>query len=409
MRRFILLVTLSLVLQHIAAPVYAQKFALWRPFAQRGGAGAAAVKTPRTSHINISRQLDKRVAATYVQAEQAQTQLPDGRRMIMGEPVQKVFKTWELNPQELYPQQTFLRNSEQTGKYLAARNNRLFLQEIRRMEKVWMQIDENLPRLYTEAQALDQPQEPIAWLADVIPPQTTQLFIGEAHGYSEIHQSVANLLREIRSRQTAREIILCTEFLPEELKWTGRRPSIADVPELFHKYFPIWDQALESKIQVIGLELPAAVDGPCEVRYLNARGMLTKTSVWASLEGVRLRNERWVKTLTKYRAQHPDALFIIYTGADHSLYNRPFTLADNNASEKTFVSVLYPNKFKSFASSGRLIATPIAKTMPDPLERLIEDLDFERPVVKWTSPDLPQIAGFDVRIKVPVQLSDIDY
>ncbi len=400
--RKLLLICLSIFL--MVAPIHAQRG--WRlPWLK---AKPAAQGKARLADVNISHQLDRRVAQTFKQAQQMQQQLPPGRHVIMGEPVQQIFKTAELNAQELYPAQTFLKNSNQTGKYLAARNNRLFLQEMRRMKKVWAQIDENLPRLQAEATATQQPNTPPpVWLAEILPPSATNLFIGEAHGYPEIHQFVAQLTHQLRARQPDREIILFTEFLPENFKWTGRRPSITEVPEVLQKYYPIWDKALQEHVQVIGLELPNAVDDYCEVRYLNALGALDKQSVWSSLEGVRLRNERWQKTLATYRAQHPNALFIIYTGADHSMYNHPFTLATPN--EHSFVSVLYPDRYAAFVPSGRFSGTYVTKPMRGPLERLVKELDFQRPIIKWQSADLAPIAGFDVRIKVPVKLPEIDY
>lgn len=350
--------------------------------------------------MRISYQLEKRLERTYRQAKEAQARLPEHHHLVMGEPIQEIFNTQKLTP-DLYPQQTFLTNPAQTGKYLAAHNNRLLLQEIHRMETVWAKIDENLPLLQKEAADTPQPQNPVAWLADIVPQQTTRLFIGEAHGHKEIHQAVSQFVRQIRMRQPHREIILFTEFLPENFKWNGRE-TVQKIDLIYAKYFDIWDQVAEEQIDIIGLELPAAVDDCCEVRYLNAKGNLRKQTVWASLEGVRLRNERWKKTLARYREQHPNALFIIYTGADHSMYNRPFTLATSG--EHTFVSILYPDKYSSFEPSGRFSGKIVEKPMKGPLERLVDQLDFQRPVVHFQSPNLSQIAGFDVRIKVPVTL-----
>lgn len=362
------------------------------------------------SSRQISRQLEQRLTRTYLQAKQAQLALSSDHRMIMGEPIQKVYSSWELNPKELYPNQSFLKNSVQTGDYLAARNNRLFLREIERVQKVWAQIDANLPRLKEEAANTPQPQDPVAWLSQIIPPQTTQLFIGEAHGFNEIHQAVSTLVQNLQTRFPQRKILVFTEFLPEGITWS-KKPDLSKIPDYLHKHFSIWDDLLEANISVIGLEMPSAVTDDCVVRYLNDEGALRRQTVWASLEGVRLRNERWQKTLAKYREQFPDALFIVYTGADHVMYNRPFTLAAQKK-EKPFVSVLYPDRHGAIESSGRSFfssGTLVAKPMRGPLERLVDKLDFQRPVVKWQSPDLPAIAGFDVRIKLPVKLKYIDY
>ena len=358
--------------------------------------------TRALQNINISRQLERRLSQSYRQAKQIQSQLPVGHTLIMGEPVQQILHTWELNPTTLYPNQTFLKTHEQTGRYLAARNNRLFVQEMKRMKKIWTQIETNLPRLKQEAADTEQPSDQVQWLVQQIAPQTTQLFLGEEHGYPEIRQFVAQLVGQLRTKQPTRPIILLTEFLPENFSWT-HHANTAHLPEGLHPYFAIWDQLLENQVPVIGLEHPLALDDSCNVRYLNDKGILTKQTVWASLEGVRLRNERWQKTLQQYRANFPDALFIIYAGADHVMYNRPFTLAANST-EKPFVAILYPNQRLAYEPKGRFAGTMVAKPVKGPLERLIDNLDLQNPIVKWTSPDLPAVAGFDVRIKVPVDL-----
>lgn len=362
--------------------------------------------TSKLAEINITRQLEKRLDQTYRQAKQAQEQLPEGYRLIMGEPIQKVFKPYELDPVQLYPAQTFLKNAPQTGNYLATRNNRLFLQEVRRMKKVWEQINNHLPRLQQEAASTEQPTDQMQWLSHILPAQTTQFFIGEAHGYPEIYQSVAQLLKQVRTLQPEREIILFTEFLPENVTWSSSY-KVNELPTIFHRYFPIWQQAIEANIPVIGLEISAAVNDDCKVRYLTAEGSRAKQTVWSTLEGVRLRNERWQHILSYFRTQYPDALFIIYAGADHVMYNRPFTLA-NNPQENPFVAILYPNRRKTFETTGRFSSELVAKPMRGPLERMVDQLDFHRDVIQWESPDLSAIAGFDARIKVPVMLEGID-
>ena len=134
-------------------------------------------------------------------------------------------------------------------------------------------------------------------------------------------------------------------------------------------------------------------------------------SIWATLEGVRLRNERWINTLSSYRTKYPDALFIVYTGADHALYNRPFSLATHFPQEQTFVTALYPDKGTDFISDGKWWHVPsmTEKSYLGPLEQIHKQADFPQPVLKWSTPQLSQIAGFDVRIKIPVKLPDLDY
>ena len=350
------------------------------------------------AHMNVSYQLEKRLTQTFEQALQVQKQLPAGYNFLVGDPIQEVFKIGQLNQWELYPEQTFLKNSEQTGNYLASRSNRLVLQEVQRVSQTWAQLNQNVTRLRQEAANTPQPQDPVAWLAQIIPSQIDQLFIGESHGYEKIREFVTHFLPQLRARFTEREILLFTEFLPENFKWTEPAAHDTQFPELIRQYFPIWNAALKAHIQPIGLELPGVINDPGEMRYIDRKGHFKVNKIWASLEGMRLRNERWKKTLAAYREQHPHALFIIYTGVDHSLYNAPFPLA--TCDPKTFVTTLYPDKATDLESfsllSSRMVAT---HSKPAAGEELVDQCE----IVQWKSPDFPPLTGFDVRIKWPVK------
>ena len=209
---------------------------------------------------------------------------------------------------------------------------------------------------------------------------------------------MANFIPQLRALFPQREIILFTEFLPENFKWAGKPIRGIEFPNALREYFPIWNVALEAQIQVIGLEAPDVLEGPCEVRYLNEKHNLRVDKIWGSLEGLRIRNDRWQKTLAAYRRQYPDALFVVYSGVGHSLYNGPFTLATPDS--KTFVTAHYPSKDSDLDSfppfSSRMVAT-----RPEPV--VSEELADPCEVVQWKSPDLPAITGFNVRIKWPVK------
>ena len=384
-------------------PLQAQR-TWWLPWKK----APAASTVSRAAQLSVSRQLEQRVTTTFRQAYQVQKQNPQAYQVLpFGEPVRSISQPDELDPRELYPQKSFLKNSKQTALYIAARSNRLLLQEMRRAETLGHLLEQALPELKQAAQAFQQPQEWIPWLVQQIPPQTQYLFIGEEHGYSEIHSATIQLLQGLRATYPERSIMLFTEFLPENLQWSAQT-NIKSLPPYYVKLTPIWNEALAQHIAVIGLEPACATHEECKVRITYPSSYFTRRmSVWATLEGVRLRNERWVSTLAKYRAQFPDALFVVHSGFDHCMYNRPFALSNHYDPAHTFVATLHPNVKASYQKRpGRLISEEVIEPKPGPLERLVGQPDFPQQVLYWKDPSLAHLSGFNVRVKVPVTLND---
>ncbi len=360
----------------------------------------------RTQYINVSRQLDRRVARTYRQALKDQQAAPQAyQTMPFGEPINDILHPEQLDPHVLYPDQDFLVTSQQTANYLAARNNILVRQELRRAEQLRLELNQTLPALEQASQQLDQPvhpQEFAPWVVRQIPLGAQYLFIGEQHGYTDIHNTVIQLLHEVRTLQPKRKIFLFTEFLPENVHWDATE-SAARVPSKLRPQFPIWEKSTSLQIPVIGLEPEYAISDECQVRRRHLAWYKQKEGVWETLEGVRLRNESWQRTLAKYRTQFPDALFIIYAGADHCMYNRPFALPNRYAPEQVFVVTLHPATRMAYQSAGFLkIAQPVQVPAAGPLERITHTDKFPQPVLKWDDPQLVRISGFNVRLKIPI-------
>lgn len=408
MRRLLLI---CILLQLALLPLHAQRGTWLRK------AGKAALTDGNYSIAQkgiISYQLSRRVKQSFHTATQTLHHIPPGMQSSLGRPTRRARNVQDMDFKEIYPDIAFLTTSGQTANYLLSRNNRLLSREQKRMEKVLEQIDIYLPLLTRQAQQLKQPDNPLEWLADEIPLGTQQLFIGEAHGYPEIREAVRQLLTTIRDKQPRREIFLFTEFIPENVIWEDINNQNLRPPYL-PNYYSVWDSAVETGIHVIGLEpkpvVQAVKNNSCTCSYLDSTGTLQNMYIWATLEGLRWRNERWLKTLTAYRTQYPDALFIIYTGADHTLYNRPFSLAAGFPKENTFLAVVYPDKKSIFIPSDKWYGASLLTDKPyaDPIETLHEQADFPQPALKWSTPELSQIAGFDARIKIPVKLPEMDY
>ncbi len=268
------------------------------------------------------------------------------------------------------------------------------------MKTVWEQIDTHLPQLQEAAAQTEQSSTPITWLAKQIPTQTSLLFIGEVHGYMEIRQAAALLLTQLRQLYPTREILLFTEFLPMGQHLPKEfNPHALSLP----RYAPVWETALRNRIEVIGLEPSFILNDFCSAVAINQKGKTRFIPQWGLLEGVRLRNEYWKNLLQQYRLQHPDALFVVYSGNGHNLYNYPFSLSTALTGEHTFVTALYPDKFLKY--TGSFIARePQSAPFTGPLEGLTEQVEFPQSVLQFKDSTLSRIAGFDVRIKLPVNL-----
>lgn len=144
-------------------------------------------------------QLERRATASFKQAAAQQSTLNNTRAFTIGEPIHHVVHPATLDPKLIYPNNPLLTTPRQTAHYMTARNNRLFLNKRRRVEKLWAQVDKQLPRFQQAAQETPQPQQPISWLAKQILPQINYLFLGEIHGYNEIRHSIQELLSALRA------------------------------------------------------------------------------------------------------------------------------------------------------------------------------------------------------------------
>ena len=397
MRRFLLI---CLLFHLLALPLSAG--GPWRALWKKASTASTTPRWGRLSSWQISRQLEKRAVLSFEQAKQAQAALGSSRSIVAGEPVRTVLRPKDMPRTNVYSDKPFLTTRRQTANYLVSQSNRLFVRELERMKAVWEQIDTHLPQLQAAAAQTEQSPTPIPWLAHQIPADTSLLFIGEVHGYSEIRQATAALLRELRALYPAREILLFTEFLPEDF-----HPSqSADLTSLsLPRYVPVWETALQEDIEVIGLEPDFILEDSCTALAINRKGKFKLVPQWALLEGVRLRNEHWKDTLQKYRQQHPQALFVVYSGAGHSLYNYPFSLSAALPNEKSFVTALYPDKFLKIQSNGtRLVQELVSAPFTGPLEGLTEQVKFPQSVLHFKDPSLSRTAGFDVRIRLPINI-----
>lgn len=294
---------------------------------------------------------------------------------------------------EVYPDQTFLSTPSQTANYFMARTNRALVQEVNRLNQINNQLKKLYPQMIKTLQPTDNAplqsyQERLAVynkLAKSIDEQKADtVFIGEMHGFAEIELSIANFIERIRKQQSQRKIILFTEFLPEVYIERVALPNFTrkKIWEYKNTKHYIYDTALENDIAVIGLEPKIVTRTP--TMEIAPNGFTSQGSLWSSLEGLRFRNTKWTETLNRYREDFPDALFIVYTGAGHSMYTKPFSLANNFPKEKTFVVTFWPGE-----------------PLQDPVSEIFGiKFAFPQPFIEWQNPTFAKTTGFDALIRV---------
>ena len=373
---------------------------------QAGNAGTLPplpIPDQELSSLQMYKLLKNQVAQTYQAAVRMQEDLPNPA--ISGEPVK--FNTISLYPmkgKEIYPDKPFLHKGllspVLTHLYYLAESNRLYIQHLQQSQDFWPVFNQAIPRFYEEAESIAQPEETqpamVQWAAAQIPADTKILGIGELHGYRELPTFLADLLEKIDDQMVEqnRKVILFTEFLSNPDTPGHLLGGLVNCP-YGHYYTAVWNRARHLDIEVVGLEDRYVKSDLSTVKAYAGGGSTFTMQQWAAMDGIRLRNEHWFEVLQKYRQENPDALFIIYAGSGHLLYNYPFSLLSQFKKEETFMLNLVPDEIYE---DGQLFYDT------DPLEELNANLSFPQPVLKWKSPDLIQLSGYDARVRLPIDI-----
>ncbi|MCQ2411066.1 MAG: hypothetical protein MJ053_06340 [Elusimicrobiaceae bacterium] len=295
------------------------------------------------------------------------------------------------NPQKLYPQMNgLLTTRQQWSDYLIASNNRRVTLQLPQEKQRLNELQLRTPERFRQQQTFMQPaKQYMNLLAQQIPPDTQYLLLGETH-VDFIADYVANLLPKIRDNNPGREIILFTEFLSEG---THKR-----MDWLLSKHVAVFATAEAEQIPFVGLE-PTFVEKNKRV-FLKDNSQNEPRRVWESLEGLAIRNQHWLNVLYQQRQKHPEALFIVYAGAAHLAYNKPYSVAKALAGEKTFTAFLFTDDL--LHNEQELVSGPseehelLRYASPYDYFSLISSLE-PSPFIKFNKPQALQV-GFDTRL-----------
>ncbi len=345
-------------------------------------------KTPQTlgqitskrviNSAEVSRQLHLRAYQTWLEA----SILP--RHVFW--PSSVMFPLLPVNPYPAGIAAGQLTTPDQWSQYFLTKNNleiRKWLPQFEKREKF---IQNNLSEFVAAKQLIyHTPKEDVAWLSDQIPTGTNYLFLGEEHHAPEIQEFISDFLPALRAQiPQNREIFLFTEFVDQNKTWSDSLERTSRLP-----YLPVWLSANARGIRIVGLEPEFVTKNNASSLILPETAVFPPplqihTSVWTSIEGVRLRNEHWLARLRYYRTLHPDALFVIYCGNNHADYMMPYSLGKRLQAEGGFVISLESEK-----GNGEF--------------RHLSYGLFTNRILKFNDETLTRFAGFDIQLKIPNQ------
>ena len=320
---------------------------------------------------------------------------------------------------ELYPGlEGLLTTDKQLSDYFVARNNRevvknssLFVGHLQKQE-AYVKLLQKHQHHYTHKAALDP-----FWLAEQIPANTDYVLLGEVHDVEEISQFIENFLPTLQEKVAPRPIIYLTEFLPEQMTFVQATEFEGLFELLEDDLISLWETATSFNIPVIGLD-PSFVFFQTNEADLMRPGTILPfsrkhlQSLWASDEGLRIRNESWKQQITKIRQQNPDALIVIHAGFGHFSHVRDYSIGGFLAQKSSVYTVsLAPGYTADYTSSFlqnlreylpnfKLYPTPEQGFIPYTLFDLATHGEFWQRIVQFEPQDRV-ITGFDIQIKVP--------
>lgn len=211
-----------------------------------------------------------------------------------------------------------------------------------------------------------------------IPSQAKMIFIGEYH-LPKIQIQVASLLQAYRRMYPDRQVILLTEFATDSYP---RFLSLHEKEENFYlgRFFSMFPKR---SIKTAGLEEEACIN----TYVKNVVGM----HISASVLGITVRNAHWLKRINMWRAQYPNAVFFIYTGAGHCMLDELFSVSRHFSPRESFVI--------SF-----LVAGYRKEMFSQEIFHEFTDWQFYKPgLLLWKNRQEGRFAGFDMQIILPQQ------
>ena len=196
------------------------------------------------------------------------------------------------------------------------------------------------------------------------------LFIGEVHENQRVREEIMNLIRTVRKREPMRKIYFATEYASSTNKPFSALKLVRDGNGeekneiIFYSEEPLaishqfedlniegvsyrrenhrlLKQIMALDIPVVGLEPSLTLKhtpGKDErISDIDEDEILFLFRVSSS--GMEKRNQEWVKTLQRLRAQDPDALIIVHGGLAHIGYDQDFPVSQQLEGNKFVINI----------------------------------------------------------------------
>lgn len=375
----------------LAAPAL---FAQARPVRKAPGAltKIAKVARPKVPNRTFSLpNLEKLLIQRELRTRQALEKLPLAQPLLVPDEMPALAVNgwpWKRDPLGPYVELPFFKrlSPEAQRNYFLAANNRaiatLWKQRKALFEALKARENDFLTQKVSEPIA-----NPFTQMADQIGPEIKQVMLGEIHDYVWLQPGISTFLEALRAKYPDRKMVLVTEFLPRGKK--NMLPAREWMSKANPEYEDLFKTATRLGIRIKGLEssyvffhTPPQMEVP---------GVTPKEEVnmWSTPEGLRVRNADWAKAIAEYRQEEPDALFIVYAGSDHVDYSKLSSLARRFPREETFIGMVFPY----VVDEGQIMTC-------DLVDEALPALNTVK-YLSWPSKELRNLAGFDVRIKLP--------
>ena len=344
----------------------------------------AALRTVSLTERQLTELLATRLQKSYIQAFELMYHNPV-EEMVLADGPYTALSNRIKNPEELYPElSNILTTPEQWEMYIISAQNRRVASQMRRTKKLLEDYEAQFPQMRLHEQTVEvPPSQYMKTLADQIPANTKYLLLGEAH-YAYLRPHIAQFITHLAN--SGRKIILFTEFMPHaaQTQNTTRRN------ELLREYWPVWMAAKQANIPIAGLEPEFVVqnDNVALIDHITAIDL----PLWGTTEGVRLRNQHWLRLIKRYREEFPDALFLIYAGGGHLSSERAYSLGKTLAGPDTYTALIVPTE--SLKKPDELLNISMYDTF------CVKQALPISPFIKFDYPLSTQV-GFNARVLIP--------
>ena len=211
--------------------------------------------------------------------------------------------------------------------------------------------------------------------------------IGVQHG-AAVEQDAVNWVRAIKRKYPTRHIYFATEYVwdsqsPHPSSYLPPLKILRDADQLkaqllseedFYNY-SFLQEVIEEGVPVVGIEpemsLLAAVgeetgfDLTDELLYIRYQQFAT------SAAGMEFRNKKWVEHLHQIRQQDPEALIIVYGGAEHMSYSSVYSIPRQFEQDNCFTIL-------QIESDGKKLISPLLASLEDRLYQQFVRRDASR-------------------------------